>query len=364
MSNQSIDKLEILFLSFVGENYSRSSTILHADSLAINKRFLELPKGFFQWIKVIYRNRMYIRGFDCLVVMSPCHILSAPLKIVSRKPLILDAGWSLTDGHISRKLKFIRVLRLPIIVLIDLLSFHFSDIVLVESKAQIKRINRLFAVKRSKLRVQFTGLNESSFTADELPSRLMIEIGKRIEDIGFSVVVLFRGKINRESGFENILSAAQILKHSITFVFVIGKEDVFPECPENTIVVSEITDKEMRDIYKLSDISIGQVSNHRRLKYTIPHKAFEAGFFSMPYITADTDGVREYLNQESALFLADTSTESLVEAIKKLSDKSNRKIFSEKIKINHNETASQPLLGANFEQIVLDLNETKLRRLL
>ncbi len=153
MGNRNPDKLEVLFLSFVGKNYSRSSTILNVDSAALNKQYLELPKGFSQWITAIYRNRTYIRRFDCLVVMSPCHILSAPLKIISRKPQILDAGWPLTDGHISRELKFRRVLKLPLIILIDFIAFHFSDIVLVESKAQIKRMNRLFGVNKSKLRV-------------------------------------------------------------------------------------------------------------------------------------------------------------------------------------------------------------------
>jgi len=359
---QNLNKIDVLFLSFLGKNYSRSSTILNVDSLALNKQYLELPIGIFRWIRAIYRNRHYFRQFDCLVVMSPCHILSAPLKIVSRKPLILDAGWSLTDGHISRKPKLTQILKLPVIYLIDLVSLHFSDIVLLESKAQTKRINRLFALNKSKLRVQFTGLNESNFTSNELPSRLILGIRKRIQDIGFPVVVLFRGKINRESGFENLLSAARILKDSVAFVFVVGKNDEVLECPKNAIVVSDITDKELMDIYKLSDISIGQISNHRRLRYTIPHKAFEAGFFSMPFITADSAGVREYLGQDSALFLSDPSPESLAESIKNLSDKSSLRALSKKINVNHKKIASQQLLVTNFEHIVLDLYETRPHR--
>ncbi len=362
MRNRNPEKLEVLFLSFVGRNYSRSSTILNVDSVALKKKYLELPKGFSQWIKAIYINRAYIRRFDCLVVMSPCHILSAPLKMLCRKPLILDAGWPLTDGHISREVKLTRVLKLPLIILIDFIAFHFSDVVLVESKAQIKRINRLFIVNKSKLRVQFTGLNESNFTSKETSSNLILGIRKQIEEIGFPLVVLFRGKINRESGFENILSAAHILKNSVTFVFVVGKDDLVVNIPNNAIVISEITDHEMMDIYELSDISIGQVSNHRRLSFTIPHKAFEAGFFSIPYITADSEGVREYLNQDSALFLPDPSANFLVEVIEKLSDKSRREAYANKINANHNKTASQKVLSENFEHILLDLYKTKLHR--
>ena len=362
MGNRNLDKLEVLFLSFVGKNYSRSSTILNIDSVALNKKYMELPRGVLQWIKAIYKNRNYIRRFDYLVVMSPCHILSTPIKIVSRRPVILDAGWSLTDGHISRGLKFTQALKLPSIMLIDFISFHFADIVLVESKAQFKRINRLFCVNKLKLRVQFTGLNESSFNSKEPPSKLILGIRKRIEEIGFQVVVLFRGKINRESGFENILSAAQILKHSVIFLFVVGKNDVVLESPKNVVIISEITENEIMHIYKLCDISIGQVSNHQRLNYTIPHKAFEAGFFAMPYITADSVGVREYLSQDSAIFLSDTSSESLVKAINYLSNRNILQAHAKSINLNHSKVASQKLLSEKFDLILLDFYKTKLHR--
>lgn len=359
MENENPDKLEVLFLSFVGRNYSRSSTILNSDSVALNKKYMELPKGVFHWIQAIYKNRLEIRRSECLVVMSPCHILTASLKIVGRKPLILDAGWPLTDGHISRKLKISQLLKLPLIMLIDFISFHFADIVLVESKAQLKRINKFFVVNESKLRVQFTGLNESSFTLKEPVSNVLIEIRKHIAQMGFPLVVLFRGKINRESGFDNILSAAKILNDSAIFIFAVGRNDVAFEYPRNTIIVSQITENEMQEIYRLSYISIGQVSTHRRLRYTIPHKAFEAGYFSMPYITTDSDAVREYLQQGSAFFLTEPSVESLVDAIKSLNDRDIRREYAKKISLNHSESASQKVLSEKFDQILLELCDTK-----
>ena len=320
---------------------------------------MELPKGVLHWIQAIYKNRLEIRRSDCLVVMSPCHVLTAPLKIVGRKPLILDAGWPLTDGHISRKLKISKFLKLPLIMLIDFLSIHFADIVLVESKAQSRRINKLFAVNESKLRVQFTGLNELSFTSKESDSKVLKGVRKRIAELGYPLIVLFRGKINLESGFENILSAAKILNDSVIFIFVVGKNDIFRECPRNVIIVSQITDNEMHDIYRLSDISIGQVSTHPRLRYTIPHKAFEAGFFSMPYITADSGGVREYLHQGSALFLEHPSSESLVRAINDLKGDAARRAYAKKINLIYRESASQKILSEKFDQILLQLFDTK-----
>ena len=356
-------KIEALFFSFVGPDYSRSSTILNFDSAKIHKKYMGAPSGIFHSFRYVYRNRFAIRSADCLVIMSPCHILTVPLKILGRKPLILDAGWSLTDGHISRELKTMQFLKLPLVMLIDFISFHLADIVLVETKAQSRRINKYFAVNESKLRVQFTGLNESSFTSKESDSKVLKGIKKRIAELGYPLIVLFRGKINLESGFENILSAAKILSDSVIFIFVVGKNDTFRECPRNAIMVSQITDNEMHDIYRLSDISIGQVSTHPRLRYTIPHKAFEAGFFSMPYITADSAGVREYLHQGSALFLEHPSSESLVRAINDLKGDTTRRAYAKKINLIYRESASQKILSEKFDLILLQLCDTKAHKL-
>jgi len=331
---------------------------MNIDSVSLNKQYMELPTGVFHWIRAIYKNRFEIRRSDCLVVMSPCHILTLPLKVVGRKPLILDAGWSLTEGHMARELKIMQILKLPLIMLIDFISFHFADIVLAESNAQSARINKFFAVRKSKLRVQFTGLNEFGFTSVSSESQVLLGIQKRLAELGFPLIVLFRGKINRESGFGNILSAAKILKDSATFIFLVGKKDIAHDFPRNAIVVTQVTDNEMKEIYSLSDISIGQVSSHPRLKYTIPHKAFEAGFFSMPYITADSAGTREYLDESSAFFLSDTSVATLVRAIEYLKSSKIRETYAEKISSNYNKTASQKILAKKFDEIVLDLLQT------
>lgn len=364
MRNKTPGKLEVLFLSFVGPNYSRSSTILNFESEILHKKYMQLPKGIWQSIQVIYKRRIEIRSSDCLVVMSPCHALTLALKLIGRKPLILDAGWSLTDGHISRGIKNLQIFKLPLIMTIDFISFHSADIVLVESEAQARRTNRLFAVRKSKIRVQFTGLNESSFNSDTSESNALLDVEKITLQLGFTLKVLFRGKINCESGFENILSAAKVLKDSVVFIFVVGKNDIKLEYPSNAIVVSEITDYELKKIYALSDISIGQVSNHRRLKYTIPHKAFEAGYFSMPYITADSVGVREYLHEGSAYFLSNPSAESLVNAIVDMKSNDVRSVYAEKVNLNYCGIASQRVLSEKFDQILLELCTLKANKFL
>ena len=359
MRNKTPEKLEVLFLSFVGPNYSRSSTILNAESEVLRKKYMRLPKGVLGSINEMFKKRFEIRNSDCLVVMSPCHVLTPALKLIGRKPLILDAGWPLTDGHLSRGIRNKKILRLPLVYVIDFLSFCFADVVLVESKAQARRINKHFAIKKSKIKVQFTGINESSFILKSTESEVLLETRKRILELGLPLTVLFRGKINRESGFDRIISAARILKDSVIFIFLVGKNEVEVNLPANAIVVSQLSDNDMQEIYSLSDISIGQVSTHSRLGYTIPHKAFEAGFFSMPYITADSVGIREYLNEDSAFFLTKPSAESIVNAVSEMKSSAIRSIYAKKIKMNYSQNSSQKVLNEKFDQIVLDLCQVR-----
>jgi glycosyltransferase involved in cell wall biosynthesis len=287
--------------------------------------------------------------------MSPCHVLTLFLKIVTRKPIILDAGWSLTDGLVSRGIRSIQFWKLPLIALIDLFSFHLANIVLLESEAQIARVSKLFMIRKSKLRVQFTGLNETSFISKPMQSSIVSSVTKRIAELNNTLVVLFRGKINRESGFDIIFKAATALVDSVTFIFATGENSNLRNCPKNVITVPHVTDLEMKQIYSLSHVSIGQVSRHPRLQYTIPHKAFEAGFFSMPYITTNSNGVREYLNPNSAIFLNNPSTESLVDAILELKQEEVRLEYSTQINAVYRKFASQLKINEQFEETLLSL---------
>ena len=346
---------EVLFLSFVGPNYSRTSTILNFTSQNLQKKFLQLPSGFLNSILALYRHRLKLRNANYLVVMSPCHILTPILKIYFNQPVILDAGWSLTDGEIARGFAKFRIFRLPLVFMIDLISFHLADLVLLESRGQVVRVNKLFRVSKSKLAVSLTGLNENNYFAEPEESKTIRDVTRRVLDLDLSTIILFRGKVNRESGFSSILSAAHRLQDQSAFIFVIGPKDLNFDFPPNCIVLSEISDDEIKRIYLMSDIAIGQVSSHPRLRYTIPHKAYEAGYFATAYVTADSKGVREFLETESALFLADSSPDSLVNAIIDLQSVELRDKYSRNIKLNYENVASQTLINEKFEIYVKNL---------
>jgi hypothetical protein len=287
--------------------------------------------------------------------MSPSHKATFPAKVLTRKRIILDAGWPLTDGVLSRGITFNKLPKLVHSYFLDWISFHSADIILVESHAQLQRIHRLFVVSKRKLKVAFTGVNESAFSMSSDQTTTETNINWDLIQSGQKLIVLFRGRINRESGIANIIAAAKELTLEANFIFVTGASKLLEDIPLNCFLYSEVSDAAIKEIYANSDITIGQISRHRRLKYTIPHKAFEAGFFERVYITPSSPSLLELYPDDSVYFLEDASVANLVSAIRKLKDFPLRQMYRRRIGEHYRQNSSQASLNVNFEKIVLEI---------
>ena len=122
--------------------------------------------------------------------------------------------------------------------------------------------------------------------------------------------------------------------------------------PSNCFLYSNITEAELKEIYESSDVALGQMSHHRRLRYTIPHKAFEAGYFGKAYISPRSAGILELYSDESVYFIKDASIENLVVAIRQLMDSALRKSYEGQIKESYRHLSSQKFLNENFEKLI------------
>lgn len=344
------------FFSFVGSNYSRSSTLLNFNSPGIQKRYVHVPAKFLKSINWIFKNRTSFSNLDVLVVMSPCHLLSPVLKIITKKRVILDAGWSLTDGTLSRGFKVRSLYKLPMVAFIDFISLHSANLVLVESILQRDRVKKFYGLPLKKIHVSYTGLDESQFKEDlNLPLTEGDLVSKLREYVNQNnLIVLFRGKVNKESGFMNICDAARILTTQATFIFILGDKDDLPNDLKNVIRLSNVSPSEMQEIYAFAHVAIGQISDHPRLKYTIPHKAFEAGYFKKAYVTSGSRGIREIYKEDSALYLSKSDSNSLAEAIITLGNRNIRKTFEDQIWLQYQSSLSQAVINKHFDKLIRD----------
>lgn len=336
------------FVSFNSQDYSRSSVLLNGRYENCLPKFTQMPNRFLHALSYVIRNRkIFNEDSSVTVVMSPSNKLTAILKLATKSPVILDAGWPQIDGMFSRGLKFRQLGRFIYVFLLDLLSFHTADAILLESEAQVKRVGRIFKISKNKLQRSFTGCNEA-LLMEGLPSMqfnnsLEKEIEKRRRNA--KIIVLFRGKINRESGFQNILGAAQNLSDQAIFILAIGSKVPKVTVPKNCIVVNEITWAEMRTLYQYADVCLGQISNLERLNYTIPHKAFEAGYFGKPYVTTITPPLLELYSVEALSQVTEATSASLAEALKQLFDERKRIDLSKKITRDYESNSSQEKLA-------------------
>jgi hypothetical protein len=288
-----------------------------------------------------------------VVVMSPCQKLTVASRVMLKRKIYLDAGWPLIDGILSRGLKIRTIPKLVILYFLDLVSFHSSAITFVESQAQLERVNKIFGLPRARMRVGFTGFNETSSIEISGSSEKVNEVRRWISDNSFKTIVMFRGRVNLEAGIGTILEAARELKGEAGFIFLIGSKSIDRNLPENCHLIVGATDNEMRQLYELADITLGQISNHSRLAYSIPHKAFEAGYFAKCYVTTKTNSMLELYQDTDVLYLQKAGTQELVKAIKSLESIESRKSFERKIKHRYQLVASQEVLSDNFEKEIL-----------
>jgi glycosyltransferase involved in cell wall biosynthesis len=176
-----------------------------------------------------------------------------------------------------------------------------------------------------------------------------------LKPIDQGLIVLFRGKVNNESGFEHILEAARILENNVSFILVSGNIDSGLAIPSNTIMLSNLSNLEMSEVYRKSDITLGQLSTHPRLSYTIPHKAFEAGFFAKPYVTSNSGGIRELYGPDCVVLLDNVSGVSIASEINRLKNPETRALLTSKISSRYQEIASQRVINEKFEYLLNNL---------
>jgi hypothetical protein len=285
------------------------------------------------------------------VALSPCHALVPMIRLFWRGRIVLDAGWPLTDATISRGIKFGKIWVLTKTLVIDFLSFHTASKIILESVAQSDRVAKLFKVDAKKISVLFTGFDETSSSLGEmeLPELADLDTTKPI--------VTFRGSTNPESGLEVIREMSNLsgTEQFNLLIFTNKENPGFQFSPGTQVITRRLSAQELTKIYRMSDVLIGQISNKKRLNFTIPHKAFEAGYFEKAYISIDRPAIRElYEASDAVSYSKSFDAKSLLWSILDLvNNTEKKKLLEGHISRDYREKASQELLGKRFIDLIL-----------
>lgn len=282
-----------------------------------------------------------------LVVSSPSHILVFYIFILLQKRPILDAGWPLSDGVIaSRKEYGYFGLTAFKTFLLDFFSFHLSKKVFVESNEQKKRVCSNYFLSPKKVFVVETGFDEDRF--DNVHPK------ESLRDGAFTSII-FRGGNQVESGLNVLIQALESnLLDENTFKFRIITNSYLEIVKSKLLVdisVSEISDLDLLKSYQKAGISLGQLSKHRRVTWTIPHKFYEAAFLGLVYVSTDHSPFMVELSKQGDIAVFEGG--SLFGLVNLLNDLAANPSKCHKLSVNLKSTYqrlySQEVLSRKFE---------------
>jgi len=345
-----------VFISYLNSDYSRTSVFL-TDTRQKNYYFWKVQGTKLGKLRsLVALSIKYSKARTTFIVMSPCHSLVIPLRFLTSRPIILDAGWSLTEAlqvrNLSKKYFAHRILT----YIIDFLSFHLSDISLFESNQQCTWIQNKFRLRKSKTFSIFTGFNESRYA--NLNPEMPAELSERSEfQEGY---VLFRGSFTNEAGLDLLYKISQA-GNTIGKRFVIATNrdfGHFKNCKNVISIHRKLSESEIKFLYLNCSLAIGQLRNTLRLANTIPHKAFEAAYFARPYLTADATGIREFLSSDNqAIFTKSEDVEVLADLLSRtIEDKKFLITTGVMAKNRYDQVASQEKLQDQFSIVLNRFN--------
>ena len=317
-------KKAIHFFSFNEPNYSRAGTFLSDELLSKPSNVFHLvPTGIVQSIRFLRIVCKTIEPDSTLVVLSGSSVLVIYLYLLGlpKKNIVLDLGWTAFEASCSRRYGVKKPFRLSRIYLQELLSLHLSSIIFVESQAQKSYIKTRFVLFSNTIYVLATGVNENALNSIRLNSQ-----SKASTQPSY---FLFRGKNVAESGLDCLAKASWFLREGIRLLVITDSLNGINFNSRNTEVMLGFQKLEvLKDAYLNSLAVIGQLSDSRRLRRTIPHKAFEAAYFSKAYVTMNSPGVIELFGENSLCLVCGSKPENVAQTLEKLFD--NKEVLAQK----------------------------------
>ena len=361
MVNQSEKSRKVIFISTTESDYSRSGN--YFNYIKYDNQFdfsiFQLKGSKFNVIKQLFTiNRNSFSINDIYFIMSPSHYLILFLRVLSRNKIILDAGWPLSDAT-ARKEKNIFSGSFSYIknFTIDLIAFHLSSKIIVESERQKKHVESTFYINTKKLKVVYTGFNELNYNNSE--KLYSCKLG----NLCFCTTnksqfrLFFRGKYNEESGLRLLAKISNEINLSEDYKLIVlayGLKTNLNFSPHVTVVTDFLKINEMAHLYNESELVFGQLSENDRLKRTIPHKAFESAYFSKAYLSPKTASLNEIFDFTSEIIeLQEISENGLIERIQECRlNRGNIKVIGNNMNRKYNQLLNQELLGQEVCRII------------
>lgn len=354
--------MKILYFGTYDPNYARNWVLING----LKKNGVEVielrrePRRFsLFWLFSDYLK--FKKDFDAIMVGFPGQevMFLARLLTILRlgsglaKPIIFDAFTSHYGGYILDRQKFSKnSFHAKYYRFLDKWSCKLADMVLLDTNAHINFFVKEFNLPKDKFRRIWVGSNDDIFQPVSNPHN----------SVGFKV--FFFGTYIPLQGIGYILKAAKILEYENEILFtLVGDGQERKKAEElaiklelkNVVFKGMMKSEELKEEIASHDVSLGIFGNSPKTSLVIPNKVFIGLAMKKPVITADTEAVRELLNDEDMLLIPSSNESALAEAILKIK---NNPALGEKIAQNgYNKFikfASHQVLGLELKNLIND----------
>lgn len=326
--------------------------------MGLKKRGVDCDWLEFRNVKEFWRQRNLLQkqilttSDTIFVITSPSHVLTIPFVLALHRRAILDAGWPLYDGVISSRRRFGVLGRYLFQTLfVDLIAFHLSKRVILESEEQLNWVNKHYLVPKSKLVSIFTGYIEDH-------SGGCLKTKDRLFEESLPLNVLFRGGNQVEAGLDILESCCVLLDEDFQISFKVISKDLPINMFRNRkikVIREYLTNENLAHELCSADLIIGQLSNHKRLMKTLPHKFFEAAYFGVPYLSANTGVMARLVSSGIVIGTEPNNPKELSENLRELEkNRPELAAFGNEIHRWYRSYASQAVLTTEFLHIILE----------
>ncbi len=260
----------------------------HTEARGFFAKCLDLRKKF----RARASARALAPSAPTVLVPFPGHFLMPLAWILTRRPrrrLIFDAFISLYDTDVSDRHRYS-----PLhpwawtLWMIDWISMHLADEVLIDTEADRQFLIRTFHLQPDRVRVIYLESRSDLF----FPRNPQHETRNPFE-------VFFYGTLIPLHGIDYILAAAKILEEQNTSVHftMVGssklRQIVEDSGLRNVTVKGFVPMETLPEMIRSADLCLGIFGTSDKAKRVIPHKVVDAVACGVPVLTADTPGIRE-----------------------------------------------------------------------
>ncbi len=270
-----------------------------------------------RYLKLAWRLFKLHNNYDLLYGAHPAPVPTILGRIVSRRPVVMEAFYSMYDAVVDDRKETSpynpRALKLKFL---DWLAAFLADRLIVDTEAHKRYWGAWRGVGEKKIRVVYIGANDEIFKP----------VPELIKDRAADFLVSFHGSYIPLQGVPKIIDAITILRHEPNLRFrLIGSGQDFAQTlktiNERELTAIEIIPRvpgtEVPKYLQEADIILGIFGDSDKAHRVIPNKVYEGLALRKAVITMDSPAIHEVFAGDELLIIPNTA-EALAEAIQHL----------------------------------------------